>query len=320
MLTLKTAQKQWIEKLITWANTRTEVRAALVIGSQGREGILPSEPWSDIDVMLLVAQETPSFTERHAWMGEIDRLWAGVLDLDETFGGWVPVYCGFSVYAGGVNVDFMLLPQRKVRWATQVMRFLERFPRLRQVLPESIANLGIDAGDLLRHGAKILIDKDGIAGQFQRAIISSPVEPPAPPSQSKFEATVESFWVDPTRIASDLLRGRLAEAMKALHNLQKRLLRMVEWHARSKNSWQGDDLVYRLKSIDQWADPRTLQALPLTCPHYNADEMWQALIQAIELYHWLSMETAEALGYACSFETGEQVKAWVEKCHAENCS
>ncbi len=317
MLTLKTAQQQWIEKLITWANTRTEVRAALVIGSQGREGILPPEPWSDIDVMLLVAQETP-FTECHAWMGEIDRLWAGVLDLEETFGGWVPVYCGFSVYAGGVNVDFMLLPQRKVRSATQVMRLLERFPRLRQLLPENITGLGTDAGDLLRHGARILIDKDGVAGQFQQAIRSSPVEPTAPPSQAKFEAAVESFWVDPTRIAADLLRGRLAEALKALHNLQKRLLRMVEWHARSKSNWQGDDLAFRLKSIEQWADPRVLQALPLTYPHYNVDEMWRALIQAIELYHWLSLETAEALGYACSFETGEQVMGLIKKRYSEN--
>lgn len=316
-MTITTSQQQWIEKFGAWAKARAEVRAALIIGSQGREEVLPPEPWSDVDVLLLVTGETP-FTESHAWMGEIDRLWAGIMDLDETFGGWVPVYCGFCVYEGGVNVDFMFIPQARVQRTLQVMRLLESFPRLRQVLPESITNLGIDAGDLLRHGARILIDKDGVAGQFQQAILLSPVEPSAPPTQSKFEAAVESFWVDPTRIAADLLRGRLAEAMKALHNLQKRLLRMVEWHARSKTGWQGDDLTFRLKSIDQWADPRTLQTLPLTCPHYNVDEMWQALIQAVELYHWLSIETAERLGYACSFETGAKIKDLISCWHTEN--
>jgi aminoglycoside 6-adenylyltransferase len=99
--------------------------------------------------------------------------------------------------------------------------------------------------------------------------------------------------------------------------VRKQLFKMAEWHARSKKGWVDDRTWYRAKLIDQWADPRVVEALPRVYPHYDAEDVWRALFAMMELYGWLVAETGELLGYDTSAEVGERVSAWVHGCYGE---
>lgn len=49
-MTLFTLQQQWIDQFTVWAESRDDVRAALVVGSHGRTNDYPADEWSDVIV------------------------------------------------------------------------------------------------------------------------------------------------------------------------------------------------------------------------------------------------------------------------------
>jgi len=309
-------REQWIERFVAWANANEDIRAVILVGSLGRTEHDPADECSDADLLFITTKPEP-YTKSNAWMKEVAPFWAGVLPPDETFGNWLPVHCGFSAYEDGVAAEFFILSSSRTRWVLPLIRFLNRFPSLRRWLPESIAELGTEVGEILRNGAKIILDKDGLANRLKEATLAIPVIPPSPPSRVKFQNNADDFWIGPPKIAADLCRGKLMSAMKTLELTRRDLLKMIEWHARAKDGWRGDDLAFRPTRIEAWADPRVKEMLPRLYARYNADEIWQALFALLELFPWLTAETAEALGYPCISEA-EQIFTWVKECFSEH--
>jgi aminoglycoside 6-adenylyltransferase len=72
---------------------------------------------------------------------------------------------------------------------------------------------------------------------------------------------------------------------------------MMEWHARAMKG-QDYDTWMRGRFLEEWADPRALEELPETFAHYDKDDVWHALFATMDLFRWLSVETAERLGYS----------------------
>ena len=310
-----TLRSKWLESLDAWADVREDIRAVVVVGSLGRGENQPADEWSDVD-LLFITTNPQKYTKNNTWMVEIGPFWAGVLPPGETFGDWMPVHCGFSTFEGGMNADFLILSSGRVKWSLPLIRLLNRFPSLRRWLPENLTTLGADLGYLLRNGVKILRDKDGLAENLLQVIVSIPVVPSVPPSQKKFQDNVDDFWIGPPRIAAYLRRGRLMSAMKTLELTRRDLLKMIEWHARAKEGWNDDDMAYRPTRIEAWADPRISAILPRLYANYATEEIWQALFALMELYLWLSRETADRLEYQCIAE-GEKIIAWVKECHSD---
>ncbi|MEE8392011.1 MAG: aminoglycoside 6-adenylyltransferase [Anaerolineae bacterium] len=154
-MTLSTLQQQWIEQFTVWAESRDDVRAALVVGSHGRTDNYPADEWSDVDVMFITTKPG-LYIENTVWMHDIGLFWTGVMSPGETFGGLLPVFCGFSVYEGGLCVDFFILSNARTKWMTRAIRLPNRYPDLRRWLPDSIANL-------CRSGRRLSLEGAGAA-------------------------------------------------------------------------------------------------------------------------------------------------------------
>jgi len=48
---IRTSMKQLEERFVAWANTRPDIRAAIVIGSRARVE-RPADEWSDLDIVF----------------------------------------------------------------------------------------------------------------------------------------------------------------------------------------------------------------------------------------------------------------------------
>jgi aminoglycoside 6-adenylyltransferase len=309
-------QQEWIERFSAWAASRDDVRAALVVGSRGRTDSYPAEEWSDVDVAIITTRPGLYATDS-AWMRDIGPFWVGVMSPDETFGGLVRVYCGFSVYEEGLAVDFLVLSHARARWMMRVNGWLNRYPGLRRRLPGTIARLGAEWGQHLWGGVRVLVDKDGLAERMRQVVAAIPVVPTPPPSPQAFQHAVDDFWVGAPRVVAELRRGHLMGAVKILDMGRKHLLRWMVWHARAKDGWPADEIGYRPKWVERWADPRAVEALPQICPRVDEDELWRALFAMMDLFRWLAAETAERLGIDYASEADAQVTAWVKRCFDE---
>ncbi len=310
-----TLREQWIERFLACANANEDIRAVILVGSLGRTAGEPADEWSDVDLLFITAK-TDEYIQDNAWMKEISPFWAGVLPPDETFGGLLPVHCGFSAYEDGVVAEYFILSSARTKLVLPLIRFLNRIPPLRRWFPECIAELGADVGAVLRNGAKVILDKDGLAKRLVETTLAIPVRPPSPPAQVKFQSNMDDFWIGPPKIVASLQRGKLVSAMKILELTRRDLLKMIEWHARAQEGWKSDDLAFRPTQIEAWAEPRVKELLPRLFASYNSDKIWDTLFAIMELYSWLAVETADALGYPCVSEA-DQIISWVKECSLE---
>lgn len=72
---------------------------------------------------------------------------------------------------------------------------------------------------------------------------------------------------------------------------------MMEWHARAMKGLHYDTWM-RGRFLEEWADPRAVEELTKAFAHYDKDDIWRALFATMDLFRWLSVETAESSGYS----------------------
>ena len=261
-----------IERLADWAPRQDSVRAVILIGSRTRSDH-PADEWSDLDVLLLL-RDLPAFVESADWVAPIGTPWLTFVE---------PTADGRSVerramFAGGLDVDFALFPDEAI---------------------QQMADQGAppDVLDVFRRGARVLVDKDGLATRLLTAA-REPAPPPAPPAERDFLNVVNDFWYHTVWTAKHLRRGELWWAKSGCDERLKYLLRqMLEWHARAMRGPTCDTWL-RGRFLEEWADPRALAALPRSYAHYDSEDVWRALLVTMDLFHWISLETAERLGYS----------------------
>jgi hypothetical protein len=97
----------------------------------------------------------------------------------------------------------------------------------------------------------------------------------------------------------------------------KNLLRKVlEWHAHALQGPHHDTWM-RGRFLEEWADPRAIEQLGKAFAHYLEDDIWQALFVTMDIFRWLSIETADQFGYPYP-ATGEvQATEYVTKLFSE---
>jgi aminoglycoside 6-adenylyltransferase len=86
---------------------------------------------------------------------------------------------------------------------------------------------------------------------------------------------------------------------------------MLEWHVRATHNG-NQDTWHRGRFLEEWADPRALDGMAKTFPHYDEKEIRDALFATIDLFHWLAVETAEYLHYPYPFATDESISTYVQ--------
>jgi aminoglycoside 6-adenylyltransferase len=94
----------------------------------------------------------------------------------------------------------------------------------------------------------------------------------------------------------------------------KRLLRQtIGWHARATHGWEYDTW-HDGRFLGQWADPRAVAGLCNAYAHYDEADVRRALFATMDLFRWLSMETAERLGFRYPTEGDRYASEWVRDC------
>ena len=180
------------------------------------------------------------------------------------------------MFEGGLDVDFAIFPAKQVQ----------------QILS---AGVPPDIADIIQRGVRVIVDKDGLAAQLLQMPLDVPLPPP--PTQAEFLEVVNDFWYHTVWTAKHLRRGELWWAKSCCDDyLKYRLRRMMEWHARATKG-QGYDTWMRGRFLEEWADPRAVQELKGIFAHYDAEDVWRALLATMNVFRWVAVEAAERLGY-----------------------
>jgi len=263
------AYERLIENLIAWANGQDDVRAAVVIGSRARSDH-PADRWSDLDV-LIVASDPQRYCSAAGWLEAVGTPW--LTFTEQTFDGGLERRV---LFAGGLDVDFAFLP-------------LDAARQMVGTAPSP------DVADILRRGARVLLDKDGLVAQLRPSETIVPA--PQPPTQAEFLQVVHDFWYHAVWTAKHLRRGELWWAKGGCDNHLKGLLRrMLEWHAQATKGPDCDTWM-RGRFLEEWADERAVEQLRHAFAHYDEADVWRALVVTMDLFRWVALETAGRLGY-----------------------
>jgi aminoglycoside 6-adenylyltransferase len=273
------------QRFVAWAQSRSDIRSAIVIGSRARTNP-PPDDWSDLDI-ILYAVDPQVYAQNAGWLSKLGAVWLTV--LNETFARekeWL------VLFEGGLKVDFVL---SKATGPIQTM--LEQSPyRL-----------------VLRRGVRLLFDKE--SGVADLTIPKSWQRPPRPPTRGEFLAAVNDFLLRATRTARLLKRGEPWQAIEQCNGrLKQCLLTMMMWHARVTKGAKPDTW-YEGRYLDQWADPLILDAVPATFAAYDIEDLWRALFASLALFRHLATETADRLGYPYPTAVDHQISQWLVDQH-----
>ncbi len=291
--------------IVNWIHTRPDIRLGFVVGSRARLDH-PADQWADLDVMLFTTNPKLYMTEPPTWLSRIANVWART--RHQTVGDFPEWLVTFE---GGLDADFVFSSYPRARW--KAMLFLnEYFPRLKGFIPPAVAH-GLQGGaGVLGRGVRVLIDKDNLASRLQRFM--QDFRPRyRQPTEAEFTEVVQRFWCLAEKTAKKVGRGELYVAVSWCYYLQESaVLPMLEWHAHATHA-EDHDTWHAGRFLEEWADPRALSALTETFPHYGDQDARDALLAAMDLFHWLALETAKRLHYRYPSPIDEQVRAHLQE-------
>jgi len=271
-----------MDTFVQWAESQEDIRLVFVLGSRARRDH-PADEWSDLDLAVCARNIRP-YLEQDDWIRMIGKPWLTFLEATGD---------GRSLerrvlFEGGLDVDFALIPMELILGLGQGS------------VPEDIA-------DLFHRGVRVLLDKDHRLPEPERLAIAW--QPPPLPQTSEFLEVVNDFWYHSLWTAKHLRRGELWWAKSGCDEHLKHLLRrMLEWQARLLQGPDHDPWL-RGRFLEEWVDPRALPALKDTFAHYDAADIWRALFATMDVFDWVSLETAQKLGVALpKEEIGQTVR------------
>jgi len=287
--------EQLIDRFVKWAETCPDIRAAVVIGSRARIDH-PADEWADLDIVVITT-DPERYVSTIDWM---ENVGDPVLTFVE------PTATGDEMerrvlFEDMLDVDFAIIPKRNVQ----------------QLLQDEVPpKIGVQIANIFGRGIRVLLDKDGLATQL-RGLIPSVKTPPRLPTHGEFLEVVNDFLYHAVFTAKHLRRGELWWTVTCLDcYMQRLLLRVMEWHARATHVWNYDTW-FRGRFLEEWVNHRALQDLRKTFAHYDENDIKRALLEAMNLFRWLAMETAERLSYTYPTEADKRVMEWVRACLLE---
>ncbi len=261
-----------------WANTQDDIRAAVIVGSRARTDHLPDE-WSDLDIMIY-SRQPEQYLKESGWLSEIGEVW---MALPSRTAGNDPEY--LVTFAGGYNVDFVFNP----------------YALLQDMVRDGI----VPSGNW--RGARVILDKDNLAVKTLSTDYKIPL-PPLPKNED-FLWLMNAFWYTAFYLAKQLRRGDLVMVKQRDVDVKRFLTKMIEWHARLIHP--GVDTWHMGRFMDKWADPRAWEAFQGLFPHFDAEDSWKSLSASMDLFRWLSKETASLMNFSYPAEIDEHATTLV---------
>ena len=256
---------QLLKKFTAWAQSRDDIRAVILVGSGARSDH-PADQWSDLDLMIY-SNQPEQYLTRMNWMAKIGDVWIALASHTSRNDAEYLV-----TFAGGYNVDFVFNP----------------YVQLEEAVRDGIIPYGH------WRGARVIVDKSGLAAKSIPTHFKPPTQPL--PNQAEFLWVVNAFFYTAFYMAKMLRRGDLVMVKQRDADLKRALIQMIEWHARGADPRL--DTWHNGRNMQEWADPYAWKALQKTYAHFDAEDSWQALLDSLELFRLLSLETASRLDFS----------------------
>ena len=278
-----------IDRFVTWAQRRPDIRAGVVLGSWARND-MPADTLSDLDLVAIVSDPSVFLSEA-SWLLTFGEPCLTFVE-STAVGNFRERRVSFR---GGRDVDFSLVPVAAIK------------QMIEQQIPVEIA-------DVFRRGFRILVDKDRLA---ERLVDSArwPEKADKLPTESMWRETGHDFLYHVLLAAKKARRGELWVATSSCNGyLKDLLLRLIEWHAKVKGQ---NDSWHKGRFMERWAEQEVLQALSDTFAKYSLEDVQRALMANLHFYERFGRQVANGFGYdfpeeAYSFAL-EQLKELVRK-------
>lgn len=271
------AYEQIIERFVAWAENETAVTAAVVIGSRARSDH-PADEWADLD-MIIVSKDPSRMLDQTDWLESIGTPVLTFVE-DTSNGGEKERRVLFD---NGLDVDFSIVPYERIQLLLS---------------PEVFQQIAGEMKDVFGRGARVLLDKEGQLKRLAELLAGWQAPPRRPPQEAEFLQVVHDFWYHAVWSARHLRRGELWWAKSGCDGRLKSLLFvMLEWQARAARGAEHDTW-FRGRFLEEWADPRAVGELRAVFAHYDAEDVWRALLATLDLFRWLAVETAQRWGFA----------------------
>lgn len=266
-----------LNNIIEWGKRQAAIRAMILTGSYG--GGQPKDKLSDLDVAIF-GDGLEAYVSDQAWMQELGEVWV-----------WIPEKTPeghptrLVIFSRGRKADFSFLPM--------------------EVLEELVSQRALP--QLYDQGFRVLVDKAGIAERLPPP--RGRHHPMPKPTENDFVSVVREFWFEAWHVARHLYRQDLWHGKFRDWTTKGLLLKMIEWHARSRHDWNYDT---RYLGVDmrRWLDGKTWQQLHQTFGRFDAEDSWQALEATTTLFSELAGEVARDLGYRYPQDVEDNVRSF----------
>ena len=270
------------ENILKWAHEQDDIRLVIAVGSRTRSEH-PGSKFSDLD-LLIFTDNQEFYLSNQDWIARFGT----VLFIEKAMSpgpGQDPEL--MVVYDNFQGVDFVLIPAGVIK----------------HMNPEQ------DLPDVFLRGFDVWVDKDDVS-----ALLSSVADEqkynllrPKKPSQEEFAREIRSFLFCAYYIGRVLYQNDLWIAKSREHDLRGGVLKMMEWHARSKHNWSLD--VWHMgKYIEMWAEKPILDRLPQIYAGYAKEPSQLALEECVQLFETMAYEVAEACNYSLDTTVFEKTK------------
>jgi aminoglycoside 6-adenylyltransferase len=251
-----------LERIVAWSEANHNIRAVVLTGSVARDptGI---DREADLDVELYVTHPSPLLQEA-SWYHQFGEVLV-VEALENP--GWHPTRLIY--YAEG-KIDFM-------------------------TAPAAILSSGVHYDRPFR----VLLDKDGLSGAFQRAAQA----PGHRPTTAEFMRCVHWFYAATIMWARYVAHDDPWAAKQRDWDSKTLLLTMLEWDHKARKGWDYDTW-YRGVHLREWVEADLLGSIAACWAGFSQPESLRALRASVSLFEMLSTRTAIALGVAPFDTTG----------------
>lgn len=266
-------------QIVEWARRQPEVSALIQIGSRVQPGG-QVDAWSDWDYQLICMN--PARYRHAGWLDEIAAVWSAHVERTERGVDKLSV-----VFAGGYEVDFVLLPARSMKlvyWAMARPAWRGLYPAM---LLRGIANTRL----VVRPGYRVVVG--GAAWEKRLAAIAGPW-PEGLFSLADFEFHVRGFWRHAVWVLKKIARGEVRAAARWNQvEVMDHLLGLLAEEARLA----GRPARPEARKAEQWLDARRLRQTDITTS-LDQKVLAQALLAEIDLFEEVSRSVAATRGFA----------------------
>lgn len=272
--------QQLIEKFLNWSHACSDIRAAIIMGSQARRDHA-ADQWSDLDIMVY-ACHYEHYLFQNDWLEKIGVVWISLL---EGSGKGEPLIR--VLFEEGYNIDFFIYSDDYLKKLVTDNVYPRTFHR----------------------GAQVILDKDNLAGKIIPPRFD-PI-PLRPPTREEFQEVVDTYWYFTHYIARKILRGELWLAHSWDAKVKEHLLKMLQWHARAMNGWDYDTWYFG-HFLEEWVDHQVREDLEKAFAHYDSSDSQRALLATMNLFRRVARETAQRFAYPYPQNVDDKVTHWIE--------